>query len=119
MGNKVSGYKEIEVMAKSKMETKTNEKKTTDSTIVAWIGALFLCGLFLGGLGTIVWQIYNYFRNGEWVHISIITILQRMNYDWAFYPTDWIGLHNFLDEIPASLAGIGVGVALLYYNMRD
>ena len=85
-----------------------------------------VCGgiVAYGGLAAFLWligaQIYHWFRDGEWTHIGVsdglrmgllrccITdgdagVLARFEH-WLEAPTDWLGLHQVLDVVPASIA---------------
>ena len=60
--------------------------------------------LFFGGLVVFGWQAYEYLRYSVWPPLSIITVLEWMKLPWAFNPTDWVGVHNILSNIPLSIA---------------
>ena len=68
------------------------------------IGSIVLTLLLIGGLGVLGWQAYEYLRFGIWMPVSIITALEWMEIQWAYFPTDWAGLHKLLKIIPLSAA---------------
>ncbi len=65
-------------------------------------------------LGIWGYQIYQYLKIGEWVRISVITVLRYNEVSWAWYPTEWIGVHKILDNIPVSIASCAIGILLTY-----
>jgi|GEM_PF-4733309 hypothetical protein len=69
---------------------------------------------FLGGIGVLVYQIYWYLRIGEWYSFSVITGLRWLNVQWAFYPTEWIGIYKILDEFPLCLGMFICGLIPLF-----
>ena len=79
------------------------------------ISTLALIFLLFGGIGVLGWQAYGYLRFGVWTPISIITVLEWMQIQWAYSPTDWVGLHNIFQSIPLSVAMfssalLGIGI---------
>lgn len=80
--------------------------KTKNDDLIKFLPAI---ALIFGGLGVVGWQVYEYLRYNSWDSISIITALQWMKIQWAFNPTDWIGLYNILGMVPLSLTMIVVG----------
>ncbi len=70
-------------------------------------------------LGVIGLQVYRWFRAGSWTHIGVLDALRdtlaqcctawrgaRMAAlsQWIDTPLDWLGLHQALEVLPASLA---------------
>lgn len=72
---------------------------------------LMLLPIFLSAW-IFVWQIYSYLRWGHWTSFSIIDGLAWLKIEWANNPTDWIGLHSFLDKLHAS---VGLMLIVLSY----
>jgi hypothetical protein len=62
------------------------------------IGFGFICAL-----GVLGYQIFLYLRIGKWYSFSLITGLRWLNVQWAFYPSEWIGVYKILDDFPLSL----------------
>jgi hypothetical protein len=84
------------------------------------VGAVVGYGCLAGFVGLIGLQVYRWFRLGEWTHIGVsdglrsglaaccvkdgdIGLLASLVH-WIDAPVDWLGLHKFLEVIPASLA---------------
>ncbi len=84
-----------------------------------------------GGLAAFLWlisvQLYRWFRDGEWTHIGVSdglrSVLTRCCLNsadagrlatlrhWLDAPVDWLGLHQVLDVVPASLALFVLSIA--------
>ena len=86
------------------------ENKKFDSDKVLFL--VFL-GIFLSGIGIILWQILYYLKTGEWFSMSVVFLLQKIGFEWTSNPTDWIGIYNLLDRIPLSFACIMAGWFLI------
>jgi hypothetical protein len=71
-------------------------------------GVFFLAGAVIIGLQTLA-----YFYHGSWVPFSLIEFsLLFSSSPWLVEPHEWIGVHNILSKIPASLTLIGVGILI-------
>src|SRR5437016_2170004 len=76
--------------------------------------ALLLPIFFIGVLtavGIVGWQLYSYLRSGAWPSLSIMSVLLWLDVDWARAPSDWVGVHKLLSQLPLSLAFLVAGVA--------
>jgi hypothetical protein len=105
--------------------------------VIGGIGALIGYGCLAAFLGLISVQIYRWFRQGEWTHIGIsdgirISLVHCCVKDggggrlaaflkWLDSPVDWLGMHQVLDVVPASLALFAVSMAgnSLFIYCRD
>lgn len=83
-------------------------------------GALMIF-LYVMGL-----QIYRWFRDGEWTHFGVAEALRTVLghccvkdgdtgrvsalLHWLDAPADWVGLHQVLELVPASLALFAVSI---------
>ncbi len=76
------------------------------------IVAGFFC--LLGLLGVSIFQVYQYLRHGSWMALSLLDIVERGGIGWASRPTDWFGLHQFLDWMPLSAALFVVGIVIAW-----
>ncbi|MGQ3211105.1 hypothetical protein [Shinella sp.] len=78
-----------------------------------WLGM----AIFLSGWGTIVYQLYSFLRDGEWVSVSIVKVLTKLPFDrvgdWALAPGSWTGLHRALDFLPYSAAAVVLGFLIM------
>jgi len=79
--------------------------------IFGWVLVLFFIIFFFGGIvisvSLLISHIYFYFKNGQWPILSILDFLGKINpviSGWNKTPSDWIGLHNILVQVPAWLA---------------
>ena len=102
------------------------------------VGAVVGYGCLAGFLLLISWQVYRWFRDGEWTHIGmsdgarsgllhccvkegdtgrLATLLQ-----WLDSPASWLGMHKIFEVIPASLALFAASIAgnslFIYYSDR-
>jgi hypothetical protein len=84
--------------------------------VAATVGYGFLAGF----LALIAFQVYRWFKDGEWTHIGVNDGLRDAIADlggpgalggrldrlshWLDAPVTWLGLHKVLDVMPASLA---------------
>ncbi len=68
--------------------------------------------LIISGIGVLGYQIYYWFRYGEWFPMSTLYFLYD-HWDWANIPTEWIGLHKVIDSTPLSLALSLLGIIVL------
>jgi hypothetical protein len=105
--------------------------------VLSGIGAIIGYGCLAAFLWLISLQIYRWFRNGEWTHIGVsdgmriclvhccvkngdsgrlVTFLR-----WLDSPVDWLGMHQVLDVVPASLALFAVSIMgnSLFIYCRD
>lgn len=82
------------------------------------VGAIVGYGCLAGFLGVIGFQLYRWFKDGQWTHIGVAGAIRALLAhtsaadtgrlaalaQWLDAPTDWLGLHQVLDVLPASLA---------------
>jgi hypothetical protein len=82
------------------------------------LGAVVGYGCLAAFLSLISFQVYHWFRDGEWVHIGVTdglrVALAHLNVvegsrlgalsHWLDAPVDWLGLHKTFEVVPASLA---------------
>jgi hypothetical protein len=61
-----------------------------------------MCLLIVTGI--LGYQSYVWLRTGQWVPISIVSLLGYLGFEWAVAPDDWLGVHRVLGSIPLSLA---------------
>ncbi|HEY2676275.1 MAG TPA: hypothetical protein VGI65_04850 [Steroidobacteraceae bacterium] len=105
--------------------------------VMSGVGAMIGYGSLAAFLWLITVQIYRWFRNGEWTHIGVsdgmrISLVHCCvkNGDsgrlatflhWLDSPADWLGMHQVLDVVPASLALFAVSIAgnSLFIYCRD
>jgi hypothetical protein len=90
------------------------------------VGAVLGYGCLAAFLCLIGFQVYRWFREGEWVHIGVNDGLRaailhlgvtpestgRLSAlsHWIDAPVDWLGLHKVLDVLPASLAIFSISI---------
>ncbi|MEW8202711.1 MAG: hypothetical protein AB2697_21855 [Candidatus Thiodiazotropha endolucinida] len=72
----------------------------------------------LAGIGVLIYDIYSYLKSGNWDSIDTIDLLREMKADWAFNPTDWIGLWEVLNAIPLFIILIILPILLAYIVLR-
>ncbi len=90
-------------------------KRTID-----WVSdALFEGGFGIMGAGMLVvlYQIFYYLKEGDWLTISVIDALiyvQKDPWPWLLYPGDWVGFHNLLQKTPLSVGLAVLGIAWLF-----
>jgi hypothetical protein len=105
--------------------------------VMGGIGAIIGYGCLAAFLSLISVQIYRWFRQGEWTHIGIsdgmrISLVHCCVKDggsgriaaflrWLDSPVDWLGMHQVLEVVPASLALFAVSIAgnSLFIYCRD
>jgi hypothetical protein len=105
--------------------------------VMGGIGAIIGYGCLAAFLSLISVQVYRWFREGEWTHIGIsdgmrISLVHCCVKDgaggrlaaflkWLDSPVDWLGMHQVLDVVPASLALFAVSIAgnSLFIYCRD
>ncbi|HEY2145719.1 MAG TPA: hypothetical protein VGH12_06595 [Steroidobacteraceae bacterium] len=105
--------------------------------VLSGIGAIIGYGCLAAFLWLISLQIYRWFRKGEWTHIGVsdgmrISLVHCCVKDgdggrlaaflrWLDSPVDWLGMHQVLDAVPASLALFAVSIAgnSLFIYCRD
>lgn len=87
---------------------------TLEDYIAKAIGSVIL-SLPIAGLGTFLWQVYNWLKTGEWVSISVIDFLLWTGLDanWLHQPQSWIGVWKIFDWMPLSLGCVVLSVSLL------
>jgi hypothetical protein len=90
------------------------------------LGGIVAYGCLAAFLCLVGTQIYWWFKEGEWTHVSlgdgIRAVLDRMHvadgaagplarlYHWLDAPVDWLGLHKVVEILPASLALFAVAM---------
>jgi hypothetical protein len=88
--------------------------------VTAVIGACVGYGCLVAFLYLVSMQVYHWFRDDEWTHIGLgdglrMSLLRCCVSDastgrlaallqWLNAPVDWLGLHRFIEVVPASLA---------------
>ncbi len=89
-------------------------------------GAVLGYGCLAAFLCLIGFQVYRWFRDGEWVHIGVsdglraalshlgvtpesTSRLSALSH-WIDAPVDWLGLHKVLEVLPASLALFAISI---------
>jgi hypothetical protein len=94
--------------------------------IVTVLGAVVGYGCLATFLGLVGMQVYRWFKEGEWTHISLAdgiravlghlripddatSRLARLSH-WLDAPVDWLGLHKLVEILPASLALFSIAV---------
>lgn len=105
--------------------------------IMGGMGAIIGYGCLAAFLSLISVQIYRWFRQGEWTHIGIsdgmrISLVHCCVKDdaggrlaaflkWLDSPVDWLGIHQVLEVVPASLALFAVSIVgnSLFIYCRD
>jgi hypothetical protein len=85
-------------------------RPTSDSPILGSLVLIFGVGV-LAAVGILGWQVYSYLKLGVWQPLSVVTALVWLNDPWARSPTDWLGVHKMLDEMPLSLGAFLAGMA--------
>ncbi len=109
--------------------------------ILSVLGGVVGYGCLAASLSLVGLQIYGWFKEGEWTHISlgdgIRAVLERMHVPddatgrlaglshWLDAPVNWLGLHKVVELLPMSLALFAVAILgnfLLVYGtdrLRD
>jgi len=81
--------------------------------LVAWLA--FVGGV-VGGGGILVWQCFFYLREGAWPSRSALDAFYfldpTMFGDWLMRPTSWLGVHDILRAMPASMTVFLVGMVI-------
>jgi hypothetical protein len=88
--------------------------------VVSVLGGIVGYGCLAASLSLVGWQIYRWFKEAEWTHVSlgdgIRAVLDRMHImddaagrlarlsHWLDAPVNWLGLHKVVEVLPASLA---------------
>ncbi|MDP9082235.1 MAG: hypothetical protein M3N50_00485 [Pseudomonadota bacterium] len=91
------------------------------------MGAFIGYGCLLAFLSLVGWQVYGWFRDGEWTHVGLSDGLhaelvrccvkqadngQLTNFvHWLGAPVSWLGMHKVFEVIPASLALFALSIA--------
>ena len=69
--------------------------------------------MLLGMVGIWVVQLYSYLRFGEWIPVSVLTLLSQVAGPkmqlWTVAPDNWQGLHSIMGWIPLSALLFVVG----------
>jgi hypothetical protein len=84
------------------------------------LGAIVAYGYLLAFVGLLGFQVYRWFQNGEWTHVGVndglraalahfagadgLTGWRATFGHWLDAPVTWLGLHQLLEVLPASLA---------------
>jgi hypothetical protein len=95
--------------------------------LVSALGALVGYGFLAVFLYLVGWQVYHWFRDGEWTHVGLSEGLRgallrccvnesgggRVDalLQWLDSPASWLGMHKVVEVIPASLALFAVSIA--------
>jgi hypothetical protein len=80
--------------------------------VLGWLGSLFFVAGFLGGLGVLGWQVFMWLKSSAWTDLSVVHGLQWLEVSWAMNPTDWLGVHEVLNDFPLAIALPLLGWAL-------
>lgn len=106
------------------METLASTTKLKDLFTDAARGIICCIGILmmLGGALILLWQIYLFFKTGEWIaYPTMLPVLAVAPHDialWFKTPTDWFGLHKVITGIlgfPVSVTAFFTGIGLILY----
>ena len=61
-----------------------------------------------------VWQVFTYLRQGNWIPFSLLDGLAWLKVPWAVTPTDWLGLHNLLNQVHVSIGLLLLSIFLAW-----
>jgi hypothetical protein len=81
---------------------------------LSWITGLALGAWLLGK------QIWIYLKNGLWIPQGILDYLGiELDWKWAIYPDDWVGLHIAINSLNAGVACLIAGglISLIFTLM--
>ena len=105
--------------------------------IAAIVGAVVGYGCMVAFLGLVGVQLYRWFRDGEWTHVGMnegmrAALIRCCVHDgdtgrlaalvhWIETPSQWLGLHEVFDVMPASLALFALSILgnSLFIYCRD
>jgi len=59
--------------------------------------------LALPAFGVLGYQTYAWFAYGQWIPVSVITVLQYAGCTWAVHPNEWLGIYKLFRAIPFSI----------------
>jgi hypothetical protein len=92
----------------------------TKATFGTKIGANLLVGavlVFLGSIAVVLYQVYLWAKYGAWGHFSALDALKNLSsregWPWLWSPSDWLGIHMVLEELPLSLGLMLIGSILV------
>jgi hypothetical protein len=101
--------------------------RVTSLRVLGTLGAVVGYGCLAAFLYLVAVQIYRWFRDGEWSHIGVIEGLRSgvqhccireggsgrfVDFvQWLDSPGDWLGMHQVLEIVPASLALFAASIA--------
>lgn len=77
-------------------------------------GYLIFAGILMPIL-ILSYQVYIYSRTGTWITFSVIDLLSYLNFQWAKYPTDWLGIWKVFNFLHAS---IPISIMLIYFGIK-
>lgn len=76
-------------------------------------GALVMFGSAAIAIYTIGQQIYHYLQFAEWRQLGLMDfIAKHVEWEWAAFPTSWIGLHELFNQLNAGTAILIVGLVI-------
>lgn len=90
-----------------------NNTKSEISSLIHFAGA----GIFFGGIGLFIYQIYLWLKFGKWVGYSLLEPLYYTDNVWVYAPREWVGVHKILDSFPLSLFLIILGMIIFYIGV--
>jgi len=83
--------------------------------LVTTAALLAATALFLGAIGTLLYQAFAWMKYGAWPPLSALDGIEWLctpeAYPWLYRPDDWIGFHKMLQMCPLSLALILAAIA--------
>ena len=91
-------------------ETVKNAKVSKTKVLAT---GLLLTATTVGFLAIVGYQIVMYLKTGSWHPLSVISFLKWLGSNWAYNPTNWVGLYKILDFIPLSMAVVITGWLML------
>jgi hypothetical protein len=77
-------------------------------------------GIMAIGLSLFIWQVYSFLRFNIWNPISVLSFLGWIGIpeitQWVHLPTDWIGLHRILNQIPLNITLVFSGFFIWIFS---
>lgn len=83
--------------------------KNLFNNIFEWILFIIFITLILGSIAVIIFQVYYFLKNGQWVPIAFTDLT-----DFSYVKNNWAGLYLLLEWLPASIGLFLISLLVIF-----
>jgi len=84
-------------------------RKNLIDNFLEWMLFIIFLALIFGSFAVVIFQVYYFLRNGQWVPIAVTDLL-----DFSQIQNKWIGLYSILEWFPASIGLFLISLLVIF-----